>query len=170
MKIFIVALLCISSAFADVSEIIHHEHQEHQEARPFDILTINNINVEHQPSTLEHISEAIHVQEPAAVGFGLPDEGIEILEAIEVLPVVNADAVVTRVQLTEAHADYQGPYHYEKPTVQLKYGAPQPTPVEPSVPVEPPTLKDQSNNYLPPKYTGDNLVKRHAKYIVRRRV
>lgn len=192
MKSFIIALLCISSgmiwnvlsdkrslklirwwffpAFADVSEIIQHA-PEHQEARPYDILTIN-LNEEHQPSTLDHLSETIQVEEPAAVGFGLSDEGVGIVDAIEVLPVVDADAVVNRVQLTEAHPDYQGPYHYEKPEVQLKYGAPLPTPVEPVVPVVPvvpPTLKDQPNNYLPPKFTGDNLVKRHAKFIVRGR-
>ncbi|EAT45435.1 AAEL003319-PA [Aedes aegypti] len=172
MKSFIIALVCISTAFADVSELflqpvplVHHDHIEehhHQEARPYDILS------EHEPSTLELISEAIHEEEPAAVPFGLANEGVEIVEAIEVLPV--ADGEVQRVQLTETHQDYQGPYHYEKPKVQLDYGAPI---VAEKVPeVEAPIVKDQlvDNNYLPPKYSQDNLVKRHIKYIVRRRV
>ncbi|KXJ73646.1 hypothetical protein RP20_CCG015342 [Aedes albopictus] len=187
MKSFVIALLCVATAFADVSELlyqpvplVHHHHTEevhHQEARPNDILAEQHlpearpydILAEHEPSTLELNSEDVHVEELSAVAFGLANDGIEIVEAIEVLPVAVEDNA-QRVQLTETHQDYQGPYHYEKPKVQLEYGAP--IVVEKIPEVETPIVKDQAvdNGYLPPKYTQDNLVKRHVKYFVRRRV
>lgn len=146
--------------------LVHHLHVEENqqpEARPYDILA------EQEPSTVEHIAEAIHVEEPAAVGFGLANEGVEIVEAIEVIPEDDA-SVVNRVQLTEEHQDYQGPYHYEKPTVQLDYVVPIVAEVVPEV--ETPIVKEQliGNNYLPPRHTQENLVKRHVQYVVRRRV
>ncbi|EJY57490.1 AAEL017372-PA [Aedes aegypti] len=165
MKTFIIALFCIATAFADVSELLHqpvpHHLEEHHQQDA-------HLIEPHHSSTTGHHSEAIHVEKHITFDFGLENEGVEIVEAIEVLPVGHVD--VKGVQLTEEHKDYQAPYSYEKPTVQLDYVAP--IVAEPTPEVETPIFKDQpiSNNYLPPKYTQDHPAKRHVKYIVRRRV
>lgn len=160
MKSFIIALFCIATALADVSELLHQPVAHHLEEH------------HHQDAAhpaVEHHSEAIHVEKHITFDFGIENEGVEIVEAIEVLP-VQAHVDVKGVQLTEEHKDYQAPYSYEKPTVQLDYVPP--VVPEPTQEVEVPIFKEQplTNNYLPPKYTENNLAKRHIKYIVRRRV
>lgn len=49
------------------------------------------------------------------------------LNQLEPLPLtlVEADAPTT-FQLQESHPDFQGPYHYEKPTIENDYLAPKP--------------------------------------------
>ncbi|XP_065088014.1 uncharacterized protein LOC135709549 [Ochlerotatus camptorhynchus] len=135
MKSFIVALFCISSAFGDVSELFHQ----------------HDSLAHHLREQNQHGETFILVENPVATEFGLPNG--------------NGHFEIIEVQHNEAHADYQGPYHYEKPKVQLEYVTPVPT-----LEVLSPIFKDQPNVYLPPNHGADSLVKRHAKYIARRRV
>ncbi|XP_062557745.1 uncharacterized protein LOC134222604 [Armigeres subalbatus] len=166
MKCVFIAMFCFASALADVSELLHLAVPHHLEVEQHHHQ--DPVPVDHQASTVEHHSEAIHVEKHVTYDFGLANEGVEIVEAIEVLPVGHVE--VKDVQLTEEHKDYQAPYHYEKPKVQLDYvvpvGSEQVAEVDAIIVKEQPII----NNYLPPLTNQGNLAKRQVKYIVRRRV
>ncbi|XP_058835014.1 uncharacterized protein LOC131692152 [Topomyia yanbarensis] len=153
---------------ADANQSDPQPIPEHLEARPYNVLS-NSINNEQQfPVTLEHLYGAVQVEEPAGVPYAFVNDDVEIVDALEILPLGNPQGELVQfepwvktVQLTAAHADYQGPYHYEKPKLQLEYGAP-----------DAPKLDDGpsgiTNDYLPPRLTRKSLAKRQLKLIDRR--
>ncbi|KXJ76755.1 hypothetical protein RP20_CCG009008 [Aedes albopictus] len=92
---------------------------------------------------------------------------------------VAADAEVIQAgggQLDSSHADYQGPYHYEKPQVPLEYGVPllPATTDAPELLLPPPEGRNdvfEGDDYLPPAPTNSRngeRDKRHARLFGRR--
>ncbi|XP_055534283.1 uncharacterized protein LOC129723849 [Wyeomyia smithii] len=153
------------------STVLPQPIPEHLEARPYNVLT-NSIGAsEYEPETLPHFYETVQVEEPAGVPFTLVDESVGIVDTVQVHSLGGGEAygqfvaiepAIRTVQLATGHADYQGPYVYQKPKVPLEY----------VVPVAP-KLKDDatlvSNEYLPPRLaSAENLAKRHATYFIRR--
>ncbi|XP_038111658.1 uncharacterized protein LOC6034708 [Culex quinquefasciatus] len=159
MKSLILVVLCFYSVSADVSELLYKPD-------PHGVPHFEHI------STLEHVFEGgIEVEPvPEAVPFGLSNEGIEVVQALEVIPLAEAVPAIRthpHQQHGHAHPDYQGPYHYVKPKVQLEYG----TPLEDG-PVEHPKVQDEqpTSEYLPPAGNSEVPVKRQVKLLYRRRV
>ncbi|XP_058461592.1 uncharacterized protein LOC131436730 [Malaya genurostris] len=142
---------------------------ERFEPRPYSVL-LNSINTEQQsPETLEHLYGVVQVEESVGVPFELLNDAVEVVDAVNILPLdesqeelVQFEPHIKTVQLTSAHADYQGPYQYEKPKLQLEYGIPDAPKLQV---VESSAL---NNDYLPPRLARNSLAKRHLKLIVKR--
>ncbi|XP_038120031.1 uncharacterized protein LOC119770028 [Culex quinquefasciatus] len=130
--VLISMLVCLVAA--DVSELHRRQpsktiQQQRRLARPVPQRKLQVRNAD--PELESQIFDTVYVEDPVA------------------LPVLveNLDSdSPTAFQLTADHADFQAPYHYEKPTVENDY-------VEPEQPTD---------DYLPP-----HPVKRLVKYRLR---
>ncbi|XP_062716070.1 uncharacterized protein LOC134291833 [Aedes albopictus] len=110
----------------------------------------------------------------------LPEHGpVPASSSLDVEIDVAADAEVIKAgggQLDSSHADYQGPYHYEKPQVPLEYGAPllPATTEAPALLLPSPEGRNdvfEGDDYLPPAPTSNGngeRGKRHAMLFGRR--
>ncbi|XP_021707286.1 uncharacterized protein LOC110678569 [Aedes aegypti] len=147
-------LLCYANA--DVSEILPvANHNQPQEIQTCLVLTTN---VQPDPEANTVLPE----QGPVPASSSLVEQDVEVA----------TEAEETRSgQLDSSHADYQGPYHYEKPQVPLEYGVPLPSTDAPALP--PPEGRNddfQGEDYLPPLLGSEDVrrVKRHARLFGKR--
>ncbi|XP_055631159.1 uncharacterized protein LOC129771494 [Toxorhynchites rutilus septentrionalis] len=184
MKTIALVFLCFYSAFADVNELLIKpeplvelalQTEEVQPGQEQAELSNSVVPLEESVNQEQKCGEAL-VEEPApASPLVLLNEAVEVIEAVEALPV--AVAQVETAQLTATHPDYQAPYEYQTPKIQLDYVAPAEPEVvtEAVVIVELPTVKEAQppavqNEYLPPLTVAETLVKRHAKFGLKRKV
>ncbi|XP_055619999.1 uncharacterized protein LOC129764679 [Toxorhynchites rutilus septentrionalis] len=163
MKTVALVFLCFCSAFADVSELLNKPELL---AEP---IKLDATLPEETPGQDPKCGEALVEEPEPASPVVLLNQAVEVVEAVEALPLALVET--DSVQLTASHPDYQAPYEYQTPKIQLDYVAPAEPEVvtEDVVVVELPSVKEEQplpvqNEYLPPLSVTENLVKRHAKF------
>ncbi|XP_055629814.1 translation initiation factor IF-2-like [Toxorhynchites rutilus septentrionalis] len=186
------SLVCLCLFFlaakADVSEILNQTPQQPAEIQSCIVLTNSAASSEPQSAKLEQATDVIPTEaaapaEPTTVEAEAteeeeesepePTEQADVNTTPEVVAASNepepteapavVEPVAAKLQLDSSHPDFQGPYHYEKPKVQLDYG----TPAEEEVVAEVNISPKVQNEYLPPAtdLEAPVVAKRHAKFL-----
>nr|XP_029732179.1 uncharacterized protein LOC115268274 [Aedes albopictus] len=170
--------LLVCYANADVSEIVpkaaaiapidnHHQPAVTAAAAAEEIQTCLVLTTNLQPNP--EANTVLPEHGPVPVSSSSLDVDIDVAADAEVIQAGGG-------QLDSSHADYQGPYHYEKPQVPLEYGAPllPATTDAPALLLPAPEGRNdvfEGDDYLPPAPTNsrnDERNKRHARLFGRR--
>ncbi|XP_055620640.1 uncharacterized protein LOC129764968 [Toxorhynchites rutilus septentrionalis] len=136
-----------NQATADVSEILSDPLASPVESE-LQLQQAQSLDSESENLLLD----TVFVPEPVALEENVPSVVTEVVEP-ETPATVASDAPAA-FQLSEAHPDFQAPYQYETPKIELDYLAP-------PAPTETPTVE-----YLPPVPVAQTVAKRHARLRV----